>query len=81
MKRLHELLENLTNASADIDNLRTVLRIVEWSADTGEEELRAVVNVAMLCLAALKEQSDSGINVLDTFLLEQWHKDCSLMSE
>ena len=58
MKRLHDLLAELTNISADIENLRTVLRVVEWSADTGEDELRAVVNVAMLCLTALKEQSE-----------------------
>lgn len=81
MKRLHELLAELTNVSADIENLRTVLRVVEWSVDTGEEELRAVVNVAMLCLAALKEGTDKDIEVLDMFLLEQQHKLSSAISE
>lgn len=71
MKRLHELLGELTNVSAEIEDLRTVLRIVEWSTDTGEDELRAVVNVTMLCLTAMKDQSDSEINALDEFLLER----------
>lgn len=77
MKRLHELLGDLTNTSADIENLGTVLRIVEWADGTGEEELRAAVNVAVFYLNALKEGTDLRINMLDEFLLEQWHKDPS----
>lgn len=75
MKRLHELLGDLTNISADIENLGTVLRIVEWADGIGEEELRAAVNVAVFYLNALKEGNDLQINMLDEFLLEQWHKD------
>jgi len=75
MKRLHELLGDLTNTSADIENLGTVLRIVEWADGTGEEELRAAVNVAVFYLNALKERTDLQVNMLDEFLLEKWHKD------
>ena len=73
MKRLHELLGDLTNTSADIENLGTVLRIVEWADGTGEEELRAAVNMAIFYLNALKEGTDLRVNMLDEFLLEQWH--------
>ncbi len=79
MKRLHELLGDLTNISADIENLGTVLRIVEWADGMGEEELRAVVNVVLFYLEAVKEVIDSRIDTLDSFLLEQWHKDPSTM--
>lgn len=75
MKRMHELLGDLTNISADIENLGIVLRIVEWADGMGEEELRAAINVAVFYLNALKEGMGSRINMLDEFLLEQWHKD------
>lgn len=75
MKRLHELLGDLTYMSANIENFGAALRIVELADAIREEVLRAVVNVAIFYLNALKEENDSRINMLDGFLLEQWHKD------
>lgn len=77
MERLHELLGDLTNISADIENLGIVLRVVEWADATGEDELRGVVNMAIFYLRALKDETDSKIEMLDEFLLEQWQKNSS----
>ena len=72
MKDLHNILGDLIDVAADMENLRTMLRITEQSAEVGEEELRAGVNITILSLATLKEKIDCGINALDGFLLEQW---------
>ena len=77
MKDLHNILGDLIDVAADIENLRTVLKVIEQSAEVGEGELRAGLNITILSLATLKERLDYGINALDTFLLENWKKETS----
>ena len=72
MTDLHNILGDLIDAAADMENLRTVLRITEQSADVGEGELRAGLNITILLLTTLKEKIDCGISALDGFLLERW---------
>lgn len=77
MNRLHTLLEKSINISADIENLRVVLKNMEKAQDLEERDLRAAVNLAILSLATLKKDMDGNIDVLDGYLLEQWHKNPS----
>ena len=77
MKDLHNILGDLIDVAADIENLRTVLKVIEQSAEVGEGELIAGLNLTMLSLASLKEKLDCGINALDTFHLENWKKETS----
>lgn len=77
MKDLHNILGDLIDVAADIENLRTVLKVIEQSAEVGEGEVRAGLNLTMLSLASLKGKLDCGINALDTFLLENWKKETS----
>lgn len=72
MKDLHNILGDLIDVAADIENLRTVLKVIEQSAEVGEGEVRAGLNITILSLTTLKEKIDCGISALDGFLLEQW---------
>ena len=79
MTDLHNILGNMIDVAADMENLRIMLKITEQSAEVGEEELRAGVNIAILSLAALKKKIDKEVNALDGFLLEQWQKEPTTM--
>ena len=72
MTDLHNILGDLIDVAADMENLRIMLKITEQSAEVGEEELRAGLNITILSLTTLKEKIDCGISALDGFLLEQW---------
>ena len=74
---LHELLCNLNTTVSDISNLKTSLQIIEHSHEAKEDELRASLNMTILCLTALEVAVSSNADILDGFLLETWHKDPS----
>ena len=71
MTTLHELLYELTKFTSDLQNLKMILQIVDFSNDTGEAELRAAINMSILHLSALESIANANMDLLDKFLLSQ----------
>ena len=72
---MHELLCNLNSTTSDISNLKTSLQIIEHSHESAENELRAALNMTILCLSSLEAVLSTYADSLDGVLLETWHTD------
>ena len=74
MKTLYELLCELNILVSDIKNLQTVLQIVDYSNDAGEEEVRATLNMAIVHLSTLASATERKAERLDSYILEHRQK-------
>lgn len=71
MTTLHKLLYELTKFASDLQHLKMILQIVDFSNDAGEAELRAAINMSILHLSALETIASTNVDMLDKFLLDQ----------